>query len=46
MVEISIEVEPGRTQQEVEEGYPKSLEWLDKVTDCPVCGAGLEPVEW
>ena len=36
-VEFEIEVEPAYSESEVESQFPRSLEWLTKVSFCPVC---------
>lgn len=43
-VEFRIVIEPRTTipQERFKEEYPESIKWLDKVIDCPVCGATLE----
>lgn len=45
MVEFEVEVEPGKTENEVESQFPSALQFLDKVELCPVCGDPVEVME-
>lgn len=41
-VDFAIEVEPGYPLGVVEAEFPATLNWLERVCDCPVCGNQLE----
>lgn len=40
-VNFKIEVEPGVPEADTKQHYPASMEWLDAVCACPVCGGEL-----
>lgn len=42
IVSFQITIQPtSETEEEIERGYPKSIEWLEKIKDCPICGSTL-----
>ena len=41
-VDFEIKVEPLHDDEAVFKEYPKSVEWLNEVMACPVCGSDLE----
>jgi len=42
LADFEITVEPTIHQEIVEKEYPESIEWLNNVRDCSVCGNPLE----
>lgn len=43
LVDFQITIEPSvpYIEEEIEKNYPKSIEWLKEIEDCPVCGYSL-----
>lgn len=37
LVVFEINVEPGKTTEEVEANCPDSLDWVEHINTCPVC---------
>lgn len=42
LVDFVVEIEPQcGNDNEIRENYPESIDWLEKLRDCPVCGEPL-----